>query len=197
VRRGQAVPAQSLMPPAPGGYDPAFKSEMSEHSPARAKALLDLYGYLDRDGDGWREQPDGRRWCWSTRPSPTSYRQFNELWKKLPWTRIGVRIEFKIAKWPEQPQGQPRRQADDVGLGWSAAEPDGERPSWPWYGPKGQGQPRALRPAGLQRAVRPHASLPDGPERDALIRGQEAGGGLHALQGARAPHLPPTCCTPG
>jgi ABC-type transport system substrate-binding protein len=43
------------------GYDPAFKSEMSEYSPAkRAKALLDLYGYVDRDGDGWREQPDGK-----------------------------------------------------------------------------------------------------------------------------------------
>ena len=26
---------------------------------ARAKALLDIYGYVDRNGDGWREQPDG------------------------------------------------------------------------------------------------------------------------------------------
>ena len=32
---------------------------MSDYDPARAKALLDLYGYVDRDGDGWREQPDG------------------------------------------------------------------------------------------------------------------------------------------
>ena len=32
---------------------------MSEYDPARAKALLDLYGYVDRDGDGWRDMPDG------------------------------------------------------------------------------------------------------------------------------------------
>ena len=32
---------------------------MSEHNPARAKALLDSFGYVDRDGDGWRELPDG------------------------------------------------------------------------------------------------------------------------------------------
>ena len=47
---------------APGlwGYDPAFKQrdERASTAPGR-KALLDLYGYVDRDGDGWREQPDG------------------------------------------------------------------------------------------------------------------------------------------
>jgi len=26
---------------------------------ANAQALLDLYGHVDRDGDGWRDQPDG------------------------------------------------------------------------------------------------------------------------------------------
>ena len=59
VWKGQAVPAQSLLVPHTTGYDPAFKSEMSDYDPARAKALLDLYGWTDRDGDGWREQPDG------------------------------------------------------------------------------------------------------------------------------------------
>ena len=42
------------------GYDPTFKSENSDYDPARAKALLDLYGYVDRDGDGWRDLPDGK-----------------------------------------------------------------------------------------------------------------------------------------
>ena len=40
VRRGQAVPAQSPIAPGTWGYDPAFRSEMGEHSLARAKALL-------------------------------------------------------------------------------------------------------------------------------------------------------------
>ena len=32
---------------------------MGTYDLPRAKALLDTYGYVDRDGDGWREQPDG------------------------------------------------------------------------------------------------------------------------------------------
>ena len=38
----------------------SYRSENSVYDPARAKALLDIYGYVDRDGDGWREQPDGK-----------------------------------------------------------------------------------------------------------------------------------------
>jgi len=52
ARRGQAIPAQSHIAPQVWGYDPAFKSEMSEFDRAKARALLDLYGYVDRDGDG-------------------------------------------------------------------------------------------------------------------------------------------------
>ena len=60
VRRGQAIPAQSPLRPAAGRYDPTYRSENGVYGPARAKALLDLYGYVDRDGDGWRELPDGK-----------------------------------------------------------------------------------------------------------------------------------------
>ena len=59
LRRGQAVPAQTVLAPGSWGYDPNYKSENSDYSPQRAKALLDLYGYIDRDGDGWRDMPDG------------------------------------------------------------------------------------------------------------------------------------------
>jgi hypothetical protein len=31
----------------------------SDYDLARAKALLDLYDYVDHDDDGWRDQPDG------------------------------------------------------------------------------------------------------------------------------------------
>jgi len=71
VRRGQAIPAQSIVAPGLWGYDPDFRSEMGTFDRARAKALLDLYGYVDRDGDGCATNPTARRWCSSTRPSPT------------------------------------------------------------------------------------------------------------------------------
>ena len=41
ARRGQAVPAQAPAMPGTSSYDPAFKSEMSDYDPARARALLD------------------------------------------------------------------------------------------------------------------------------------------------------------
>ena len=48
LRRGQAIPAQSIIPPLLSGYDPKLKTEMSEYDVPRAKALLDLYGYVDK-----------------------------------------------------------------------------------------------------------------------------------------------------
>ena len=58
ARRGQAIPAQSPIGRETFGYDSLFKSEMSDFNLARAKSLLDLHGYVDRDGDGWRDHPD-------------------------------------------------------------------------------------------------------------------------------------------
>jgi ABC-type transport system substrate-binding protein len=41
------------------GFDANFQLGRT-HDPAKAKALLDMFGYVDRDGDGWRETPDGK-----------------------------------------------------------------------------------------------------------------------------------------
>ena len=59
VRKNQAVVAQGAIAPLAFGYDPTIKTEMSDFDVPRAKALLDLYGYVDRDGDGWRDLPSG------------------------------------------------------------------------------------------------------------------------------------------
>jgi len=56
---GLGTPAQGPTLPATSAYDPKLKTEFSDYDPARAMALLDLYGFVDKDGDGWRERPDG------------------------------------------------------------------------------------------------------------------------------------------
>ena len=100
VRRGQAMPAQSPVLADTVGYDAAFKSEISDYDPARAKALLDLYGYIDRDGDGWRELPDGKPLVIVARTLPDQRsREFDELWNKN-LDAIGIRSVFQPAKWP-------------------------------------------------------------------------------------------------
>jgi ABC-type transport system substrate-binding protein len=171
ARRGQAVPAQSIIGPHTSGYDPAFKSEMSEYNPARAKALLDLYGYVDRDGDGWRELPDGKPLLleYATQPDQQS-RQFNELWKRN-MDAIGLRIEFKPAKWPENLKASRAGKLMMWGVGWTSGDPDGlENYLVLGYGPnKGQQNHARFDLPAFNRLYERAGVLPDGPEREALM----------------------------
>ena len=82
VRRSQAIPAQGVIGPETYGYNPKLKTEMGDFNRARALALLDMHGYIDKDGDGWREQPNGEPLVieYATSPDQQS-RQLNELWK--------------------------------------------------------------------------------------------------------------------
>jgi len=178
VRRGQAVAAQSIVAPGVWGYDPQFRSEMSTFDRARAKALLDLNGYVDRNGDGWREQPDGTplQVEYATQPDDAS-RQLITQWKKN-MDAIGIRIKFKTAQWPENLKASRAGKLMMWGVSWSANIPDGEQ--FLLLGQSiGKGQanharfdlPKYDRLFDLQRR------LPNGPGR------------LHAVQSSCAPHL--------
>ena len=170
VRRGQAVPAQSPIAPGTWGYDPAFRSEMGEHSLARAKALLDLYGYVDRDGDGWRERPDGQplKLEYATSPDQTS-RQLSELWKKN-MDALGLRIDFQVAKWPEQLKASRAGKLMMWGVGWSAGQPDADTFLALGYGPnKGQSNHARFDLKAFNELYERQRVLPDGPERQALL----------------------------
>ena len=170
VRRGQAIPSNSPIAPGTWGYDPAFKSEMSDFSRARAKALLDLHGYVDRDGDGWRELPDGKPLVieYATSPDQTN-RQLTEQWQKN-MTAIGVKMEFKTAKWPENLKASRAGKLQMWGVGWSASAPDGETFLALGYGPNkgGANHSRFDLPA-FNALYEKQARLPDGPERQAVM----------------------------
>ena len=148
VRRGQAVPAQSPMPPHMSGYDPAFKSTMSEYDPARAMALLDMYGYVDQDGDGWRDLPDGSPLVLeiATQPDQTS-RQFDELWK-LNMKAIGIRTRFATGQWSEQLKQANAGKLMMWTVGDSAVSPDGQDFVAAYHGPQAGGAEPGALPAG-------------------------------------------------
>ncbi|HEY3180155.1 MAG TPA: ABC transporter substrate-binding protein, partial [Casimicrobiaceae bacterium] len=81
--KGRATKANGLIPPDIAGYDPNLRTQAQIYDPATARALLDRFGYKDRDGDGYRETPDGKPLVlerWSTPDSRG--RQGDELWKK-------------------------------------------------------------------------------------------------------------------
>src|SRR6476659_7898273 len=101
LRKGQAIPAQGPYAPGVAGYDPDFHTEANEYNPAKAKALLDMFGYVDRDGDGYREMPDGSPLTLYRTSSPSSRdQQFDELWKR-GLDDVGIRVEIIKEKWPD------------------------------------------------------------------------------------------------
>ena len=170
ARRGQAIPAQGPIPPLVWGYDPAFKSTMSEYNVGRAKALLDLHGFVDRNGDGWRERPDGRPLTLEYHSQPDQQsRSLVELWQKN-MSAIGVRMEFKTAKWPENLKASRAGKLMMWGVGWVADQPDGDTFLALGYGPnKGQANHARFDLPDFNRLYEKQRGLPDSPERQQLM----------------------------
>lgn len=170
VRKGQSIPSQSPVSPHTWGYDRSFRSEMSVHDPAGAKALLDAFGYIDRDGDGWRELPDGRPLTleMATQPDQQS-RQVDEIWRKS-MTAINVNIQFQPAKWPENLKNSRAGKLMMWKVGWVAAAPDGDTFLALGYGPnKGQANHARFGLPAFDKIYAQQRTLPDGPEREALF----------------------------
>jgi ABC-type transport system substrate-binding protein len=93
IQQGQATPANQIVPPTVSGHNDTLPMR-SIYDPAGARALLDRFGYSDRDNDGYRELPDGRPLTLKLSSSPLPVdRQIDELWLRS-MNAIGVRIEF-------------------------------------------------------------------------------------------------------
>ena len=168
VRRNQAIPAQTPVGPGAIGYDPDFHSIGQDYDPARARALLDLYGYIDRDGDGYREQPDGSPMTIERYSRPIQGdKELDEIWKK-DMDAIGIRMIIKKQQFPELLKQSKAGQLMMWGLAWSANTPDAETFYGTLYG-GGIGQINHARfnlPA-YNETFEKMRELPEGPARDA------------------------------
>ncbi|MBC8119427.1 MAG: bicyclomycin resistance protein, partial [Burkholderiaceae bacterium] len=171
VFKGNGVAAQSPIVPGTFGYDPHWHSGMSEYNPAKAKALLDTYGYLDRDGDGWREQPDGSAMVLEKASSPSEVdRRQNEQWRRY-MTAIGLKMEFRVAQWPELLKQSLAGTLMMWNFAWQANEPDSELFFSLAYGPNiGSANDARFVFAPYDRLYERQRVLPDGPERLGAMR---------------------------
>ena len=172
-RKGQAMTAESPVPPGAAGYDPDFHSIAKEYDPAKAKALLDMFGYVDKDGDGYRELPDGRPFVLEFGSPPTSdYRVSDEIWKKS-MDAIGINIKFKKARWPDLNK-ESKAGKLQVGsfLAWFADYPDGDNFLQLLYGPNSSPQSNAanFELPEFDRMYRQALRMPDSPERTRLYQ---------------------------
>ena len=170
ARRGQAIAAQSIMTPLVSGYRAELRTEAGTHDLPRAKALLDLYGYVDRDGDGFRELPDGRPLVleYATQ-SDQGQRQLDELMQK-DMKALGVRLDVKVAQWPENLKAARAGKFTLWRVGSIATSPDGQSALERLYGPSaGQSNLARFRLPAFDRIYEQMNLLPDGPARQALF----------------------------
>ena len=167
--KGRAVPAYGPIPPDIAGHDPALKTDAQLYDPALSRALLDRFGYKDRDGDGYREMPDGKPLTidrWST-PNSAS-RQADELWKKN-MDAIGIRIAIKKDRTPElrkmAREGKIAMRSD----GWNADYPDAENFMQLLYGPSGPENNARFDLPEFNALYERARTLPDSAERTRLF----------------------------
>jgi len=168
---GLGTPAQGPTLPNTAAYDSKFKSEFSDYDPARAKALLDLYGYTDRDGDGFREMPDGSPLVLKVSTTPIARdRKIAEVLTRN-MKAIGVRVQSLVAQWPENLKAARTGKLQMWALGGLAAALDSSG-SYARYDSRqigGQNLARIKLPA-LDAVYDQLQILPDGPERAAAFK---------------------------
>ena len=170
VRRGQAIAAQAPMPPGTSGYDPALRTENSVHDPARAKALLDIYGYLDRNGDGWREMPDGRPLLLEMATQARRSNASTTRSGRRAWRRPACRSASRRAQWSENLKAARAGKLRCGPSARTASTPDAQLAFDYMYGPSiGRENLARFKLPAFDSLYRRISALPDGPERHALF----------------------------
>ena len=172
IRKGQAIAAQSPVAPGIVGYDPAFHSEAQDHDAARAKALLDMFGYVDRDGDGWREQPDGTPLVVHHKYNAQGevYRQLAELWVKS-MAEVGIRSEAQAVQFADLLKDKKVSNFVTAQSAWTADYPDAQNFLQLLYGPNtGQSNEAEFKLREYDRLYEKSQAVPDSPERNQIYR---------------------------
>jgi ABC-type transport system substrate-binding protein len=172
IRKGQAIAAQSPIPPGVVGYDPDFRSDAQDPDPPRAKALLDMFGYIDRDGDGWRERPDGRALVIQYKYSVggQAARELAQLWVKS-LAAVGIRCEASGVQFADLLNDKRVGNFQLAGSAWIADYPDAQNFLQLLYGPNtDQSNESRFKLPEYDRLYEESLRHPDSPERNRLYR---------------------------
>jgi ABC-type transport system substrate-binding protein len=170
IRNGQAIAATQPVPPGLSGHDPSLKTP-ARYDPAAARALLDKFGYKDRNGDGYREMPDGKPLVIRMGSTPDAlHRLQDELWAKN-MDAIGIKLQFVKQKWPDLLKMSMAGQLMMWNIGWNTGVRDGDSFLGLLYSKnKGNLNDARFSLPEFDRLYEASRRLPDGPERTALFR---------------------------
>ena len=172
IRRGNAIPVMSPIPNGVVGFDPTFRTMEQEYNPEKAKALLDMYGYVDKDGDGWRDMPDGRQIIleFKYRSNEEASRQQAELWTKN-LNAIGIRMTSVSQQFVDLLKDRKVGKYQISNVAWIADYPDAQNFLQLLYGPNTDiSNDARFNLPEYNKLYSAALKLPDGPERNKLYR---------------------------
>ena len=91
-----AQPLYQPLPPTIWGHNPDLDATAPSFDPDRASEMLDALGYVDVDGDGLREDPDGNAWSVPlATASPDEWRRQAEV-LEAQWRAVGIPLEIQL-----------------------------------------------------------------------------------------------------
>jgi oligopeptide transport system substrate-binding protein len=132
LRNGQGIHATQPIPPDVVGHVSGFKG-FAPYDPAVARALLDKFGYRDRDGDGYRASPDGTPLVLHMATlTGEAYRRYDELWQR-GLQAVGIKVELQVQNFAEFIKAARAAQLQLAGLAWTSDTADEFRRLF--YGP--------------------------------------------------------------
>jgi len=170
LRAGQAVPATQPIPPNVSGYNPKFDGH-SKFDPAAAKAVLDKFGYVDRDKDGWRDLPDGKPLVLKIAAGTDALdRQYAELWQRS-MNAVGLRVEFLTQKFADNLKAARLGQLQIWFLGNISTTTEGFGFLGLLYGGNaGFSNLARFKLPEFDRLYEQARAMPDGPERTKILQ---------------------------
>ena len=172
LRHGFAIHAESPLPPGVLGYDPRYRSPVA-YDPRLANALLDRYGYDQRDADGFRRRPapgGGTAPLTLTMSTQANAegRLRDEFWRRC-LNAIGLRVAFKPDKMGEIKKASRLGKVQMFDIDWVADIPDGENFYQLLYGPNaGRANYARFNLPDYNVRYEQARKLPDGPARQKL-----------------------------
>jgi ABC-type transport system substrate-binding protein len=170
VESYEAIPAQSIIYPRMYGYQPELKTEAGEFDLAKARAILDTYGYVANPGERYRHLPDGKPLTIVYNSAPDQLnRNINEILKRS-MDNLGVRIEINIAQWPELLKRAQTGSYQMWFLGYSSETLDPGGGFQEFYGPgKGAGNLSRFDLPEYNQLYQKQDATPNGAERLAML----------------------------
>ena len=124
LRQGYGMVANSSVPPFHWAYDGSV-GDVVRYDPAGARALLAEAGWIDRDGDGVRENEQGLRLSISIKANTGSQsRQDIAVFMQAQLADVGIEVQPVVVEWAtllDQINDSEARDFDGVVMAWLAS----------------------------------------------------------------------------